>query len=262
MSNMETWRLLISPSGPGAQQMAQDQAIAEAVQSGASPPTLRFYTWWPRAISLGYRQPVDLVDRPLAQTLGVDIVRRVTGGDAILHSDDLTYAIALPQNHRLAQRGVLASYMAISDGLVAGLTSLGLRATSAPVDRAWKGQESGLCYLTPSRHEIWIDGYKIVASAQGRIHGGVLQHGSLLLSHDDDAYRLARASVPETALHGIRNLLPQVPTIGALVQALTEGLHQEMAMNPEPGSLSSAELRRLDELARIRYADTTWLHRC
>ena len=258
---MESWRLIVSPPGDAPTQMAFDQAIAEAVQSGNSPPTLRFYTWLPLAISLGYGQSIDLVDRDVARTLGVDVVRRVTGGEAILHSDELTYSVTVPRSHRLARGGVLASYFSISQGLLVGLESLGLAPTAGngPVPR--RRDSSGLCFATPSRHEIWVDGHKVVGSAQGRVHGGVLQHGSVVLSHGEELYPLTHSPKPADPLCGLRDLLPQPPTIGSLVQTLTEGFAAHLHMSPEPGRVTAAELSRRDELVEVRYANNEWLER-
>ncbi len=258
---MEAWRLLVSPPAAGATHMALDQALAEAVQSGRSPPTLRFYTWWPRTISLGYRQPVDLVDRQIAWTLGVDVVRRMTGGEAILHSDDLTYAVAIPRSHPLARGGVLASYAAISQGLVAGLEALGLTPTAGEALDIASDEALGLCFATPSRHEIWVDGHKVIGSAQGRVHGGVLQHGSVVLSHDDGIYPLTRSRAPIDRLRGLRDVLSQPVTVGSLVQAMTEGFATRLDVIPEPGELTANERSRRDELVKVRYANNDWLER-
>ena len=170
--------------------MAVDQAMAEAVQRGDVPPTLRFYSWRPRALSLGYHQPLHLVDRSLARQYGIDVVRRITGGAALLHSDELTYAIAVPRRHRLVRGGVRASYAALTQGLAAGLEALGLApAVGAPAHAA-EETLPGLCFWSPSGHELWVAEHKMVASAQGRVHGGVLQHGSLVMSHDLDLHPL------------------------------------------------------------------------
>jgi len=151
---METWRLLVDPPAAGARNMAVDQAIAESVQDGSAPPTLRFYTWWPRALSLGYHQPLRLVDRPLAQHLGIDIVRRITGGGALLHSDELTYAVALPRRHDVVRGGIRESYAALTEGLVAGLEALGLAPRAGETAPAPEETLPGLCFASPSTPEI------------------------------------------------------------------------------------------------------------
>ena len=258
---MEPWRLLVDPSAAGARNMAIDQAVAEAVQCGAAPPTLRFYTWWPRALSLGYHQSLRLVDRPLAQHLGIDIVRRITGGGALLHGDELTYAVAVPRRHRLVRGGVRASYAALTQGLIAGLEALGLtpRPGAAPIAPAEARPD--LCFSSPSTHEIWIDGCKMVASAQGRVHGGVLQHGSVVLSHDLDLHRLTHTPLPRARPPGLRDVVPRPVTVGALVQALAQGFADRLRMAPQPGTLTPEERQRSDELVAVRYARDAWLTR-
>ncbi len=259
---METWRLLVNPPQAAAWNMAVDQAIAEAVQDGDAPPTLRFYTWWPRALSLGYHQPVQLVDRPLALRLGIDVVRRLTGGGALLHSDELTYAMAIPRQHILARGGVRASYAALTQGLDAGLEALGLTLRSSAADGATGESLPGLCFSSPSTHEIWIGGRKMVASAQGRVHGGVLQHGSLVMSHDLAIHRLTHTPAPTAPPPGLRDALSQPITIGALVQAMTQGLADRLHIAPVPGALTPEERRRGEELVKVRYAHDAWLARC
>ena len=100
-----------------------------------------------------------------------------------------------------------------------------------------------------------------MGSAQGRVHGGVLQHGSLVLAHDDDAYRITRSPLPAADYRGLRDLLPHPVTIGSLVQVLTEGFADRLAINPEPGTLTPKEIGRRDELVEVRYANHDWLER-
>ena len=259
---MEAWRLIVDPAAAGARNMAVDQAIAEAVQRGDAPPTLRFYSWRPRALSLGYHQPLDLVDRSLARQLGIDVVRRITGGGALLHSDELTYAMAVPRRHRLVRGGVRASYAALTQGLAAGLEALGLAPEAVAPERAPEERLPGLCFWSPSQHELWVGAHKMVASAQGRVHGGVLQHGSLVMSHDLDIYPLTHTSAPNAGLPGLRDVLSQPTTIGALVQTLTQGFAERLRIAPQPGALTPDERHRSDELVKVRYAHDAWLARC
>ena len=259
---METWRLLVDPAAAGARNMAIDQAMAEAVQRGDAPPTLRFYSWRPRALSLGYHQPLHLVDRSLARQRGIDVVRRITGGAALLHSDELTYAIAVPRRHRLVRGGVRASYAALTQGLAAGLEALGLAPEAGAPTHAAEEALPGLCFWSPSGHELWVAEHKMVASAQGRVHGGVLQHGSLVMSHDLDLHPLTRTTAPNACPPGLRDVLPQPTTIGELVQTLTQGVAERLRIAPQPGALSPAERNRSDELVKVRYAHDAWLARC
>ena len=181
---MESWRLLISPAGGGARNLATDQAVAESVRDGASPPTLRFYTWRPAALSLGYGQPLAAVDTELARREGIDLVRRPTGGQAILHNDELTYAVMLPRTHALAAGGVLSSYERLSAGFERGFESLGLEARQGNWQPDPSDAEGLLCFASPSTHELSAQGVKLMGSAQTRLGGALLQHGSIPFAHD------------------------------------------------------------------------------
>ena len=259
---MDVWRLIVSSSAPGPRNLAVDQAIAEHVQAAEAPPTLRFYTWYPRALSLGHAQPVAAVDRPLAGKLGVDLVRRPTGGQAILHNDELTYAMALPKRHPLAARGVLRSYAALSRGLTAGLQRLGLKPELGDWEPKSGQTGDGLCFGSPSRHEIAVRGHKVVGSAQTRLHRGLLQHGSIVLSHDPDIYPLLGLQPVDPPSADLRTLLPDTPAVGSLIQAFTEGFASELDAAFAPSELSPEELARSDELLQLRYATDAWLERC
>jgi lipoate-protein ligase A len=152
------------------------------VAAGASPPTLRFYGWSPACLSLGYFQPFDVVDLDGCRALGVDVVRRPTGGRAILHDCEFTYSVALPASVLGHDGGILPSYYRLSLALQDGLRRLGVPATLAPQSAASGPPEHGpVCFDRPSAHEILLHGRKLVGSAQMRRDGGVLQHGSILI---------------------------------------------------------------------------------
>jgi lipoate-protein ligase A len=164
--------------------MATDQAIAGAVAAGHHPPTLRFYTWHPPCLSLGYAQPADTADHARCAARGWQIVRRATGGGAVLHIDELTYSVCVPESDPRVQGGVLAGYRRLSAGLVAGLEQLGLHPEQAPVHTQSPGLPGAVCFERPSDYEITIGGRKLLGSAQRRLRGVVLQHGALPLSGD------------------------------------------------------------------------------
>src|SRR5205814_2575613 len=119
------WRVIIHRAADGPTNMAIDEAIADSVAAGAVPPTLRFYAWEPACISLGYTQPVTDVDFDSLHAHGWDVVRRLTGGRAILHVDELTYSVAAPSDEPRVAGGVIESYRRLSAGLMAGLAKLG-----------------------------------------------------------------------------------------------------------------------------------------
>ena len=257
---MESWRLLVSPADRGARNLATDEAVSEHVRDGASPPTLRFYTWRPAALSLGYGQPLAVVDADLACRHGIDLVRRPTGGQAILHNDELTYAVMLPREHPLAAGGVLASYERLSTGFERGFASLGLDARQGDWQPAASNGAGLLCFASPSTHELSANGVKLMGSAQTRLGGALLQHGSMPFAHDPRIYDLLRIPRP-AELRGLRDLLAPAPTVGALIEALSTGFTQALSVALAPAQLTGAELQRRDELVQNRYGCTAWLSR-
>src|SRR6266550_5065973 len=176
------WRLLLHPPAEGAWNMAVDEVLLDGIAAGSAPPTLRFYTWTPACLSLGYFQPFSVVNVEGCRGLGIDIVRRPTGGRAILHDRELTYSVALPASVLGHDAGILPSYRRLSLALQAGLQRLGIDASLAPESEAPNRAVHGpACFDRPSAHEILLHGRKLVGSAQVRRAGALLQHGSIVI---------------------------------------------------------------------------------
>lgn len=186
----EKWRLIYDPPQPGIVNMDRDMAILEEVSQGLAPPTLRFYSWSPAALSIGYFQKADnIADISACSRLGIDIVRRPTGGRALLHHRELTYSVVVPESHPLIPRGVLPSYKFFSGAIISGLRELGVNTGLAPGENRGKGLLPGACFDSPSAYEIQVAGKKVVGSAQVRKDDTLLQHGSILLELSLDLYR-------------------------------------------------------------------------
>ena len=119
----ENWYLLNSGTDVGAANMAIDESLC---RQPADRPVLRFFRWDPYCVSLGYGQKVEALDREKCRQNGIDIVRRPTGGRAVLHADEVTYAVIIPVAHPLAQLSVMELYKTLSGGLAEGLRFLGV----------------------------------------------------------------------------------------------------------------------------------------
>jgi lipoyl(octanoyl) transferase len=171
------WRLIddLDSGIDAAGQMAADGALLEDVATGAAP-ALRLYRWDAPALSLGRFQPDDDVDRDACARLGVDVVRRPTGGRGLLHGGDLTYAVAMPRPAGPAGK-VTAVYERLAAGLVAGLAALGVDAAVARND----GPAGPVCFASQQGADLRVGTRKVCGSAQVRAGGAVLQHGSILL---------------------------------------------------------------------------------
>lgn len=265
------WRLVITPITNGAMNMAIDQAIMEAVANDRVPPTLRFFGWEPACLSLGYMQSLRDADQDRLATRGWELVRRMTGGRAILHTDELTYSVALNADHPLVTGGIVQSYRRLSTGLLRGLELLGA-AADAKKDADRSGSKGPVCFEVPSRYEITFDGKKLIGSAQVRKFGAVLQHGTLPLT--GDITRICDALVfPDEQERAIarRRVAERATTLAAAletaisweeaIQAMVGGFETTFGLTFDSAKLTLEELQRADELRAQQYGHADWTGR-
>lgn len=263
---VDVWRLLLSGAADGATNMAVDEAVLEAVSAGEVPPTLRFYTWDPPCLSLGYAQsPEREVDLDRCREDGIHWVRRPTGGRAILHADEVTYSIALPRDDPRVQGDVVDSYRRLSKGLLEGFRLLGLAVVQATPQAAPGREGSPACFDRPSHYEITCQGRKLVGSAQVRRRGGVLQHGAIPLR--GNVARIVRyLRLPEEERSGLcaalqaraitlSDALGYDPGEEAVVEALAQGFAVALAVRLVPGDLTPRERERAALLRAERYLE-------
>lgn len=265
------WRLLETGWQDGATNMAVDEAILEAVAAGEQPPTLRFYGWQPACLSLGYAQPWQVVDWEACAAHGWDVVRRPTGGRAILHVDELTYSVVGPEQEPRLQGGILPSYLRLSDALAMGLEQLGV--TPQRAGAPGEGDVQGpVCFDQPSNYEITSGGRKLVGSAQARRRGMVLQHGTLplygdlrrivyALQYEGEEAREAAATALTASAQTLEECLGQRISYGEAVAALAGGFTTALNLRLEPGKLSAAEQERALRIRAEKYADESWTRR-
>ncbi len=266
-----TWRLIFDGEADGATNMAADEAILNSVIGGTSLPTLRFYGWSPPCLSLGRNQRLAEVDLPACSAAGFDVVRRPTGGRSILHTDELTYSVSLLQTDPRAVGGIVEGYRRLSEGLLAGLHRLGVDAVQVASQRALDGPSTAVCFESPSNYEIMVGGRKLVGSAQWRMRGGVLQHGTLPLSGDLArvvdylAFPAAERGAQQRRLH-LRALTLEEATgtrypFDEVAQALAQGFATALNLDIVPGELTPHERALSAELRDGRYADPDWTAR-
>ncbi len=257
------FRLIDTPPAPGAYNMAVDEALMQSVREGAGP-VLRFYRWQPGCLSLGRNQPaVGIYDPERIADLGIDVVRRPTGGRAVLHRRELTYSVVVAEG---VLGGLRESYLRINRALAAGLRRLGVTVdvmmesdSAAPVPSAEP------CFRDPVVGEVVAGGRKLIGSAQVREGGVMLQHGSLLL-HDDQAVLAsiglnpAAALTPPGAPATLSDFLDPLPDWEALTSALIAGWSSEFGAEPRPDALSAGESARVPGLLR-KHQDLEWIWR-
>jgi lipoate-protein ligase A len=180
------WRLLRTYPANGAWNMAVDEAILESSLRSAVPPTMRLYGWDPPCISIGYAQSSRDVNFSYLEEKGWQLVRRPTGGRAILHTNELTYSLIGVSTQPQFQGNVLETYQRLSTGLLEALRLLGVE-PDPPQKSELTDTESiqnPVCFEVPSNYEITVGGKKLIGSAQARRKSGFLQHGSLPLHGD------------------------------------------------------------------------------
>ncbi len=185
------WRLILDPPMTGKDNMEKDLELMEEVATGECPPILRLYRWFPPAVSLGYFQDAyEVVNMQACTDAGVDVVRRPTGGRAVLHNHELTYSIIVPEVHPFINNGgVMDAYRAISRGIVTAFNLLNILASVTPEEKGQGGFAPGSCFDTPSAYEVQVDRKKVVGSAQLRRDGIVLQHGAIMFKLPADLYK-------------------------------------------------------------------------
>jgi lipoate-protein ligase A len=260
--------------------MAVDEAILENIGRGGAPATLRLYAWSPPCLSLGYSQPFAEVDLDALGRLGWDLVRRPTGGRAILHTDELTYSIAGPHEDPRLVGSVLESYRVLSTALLYALHLLGIQAESLeqPQPAEVPGNPNAaadrfgpVCFEVPSNYEITVNHKKLIGSAQARRKEGVLQHGSLPLIGDlSRILQVLRLSTLERQ-QAKERLLARAATASSVLgrslsweaasQAIEQAFCERLNLEFEPGEMTPWERRRAQELVEQKYAHPQWTER-
>jgi len=255
--------------------MALDEAILLAVAEDRVPPTLRFYAWQPPCLSVGYAQRVTRgFDLEACGAMGYDVVRRPTGGRAVLHIDELTYSVTLPQDDRRVAGGVVSSYRRLSEGLLAGLRRLGLEAARAQLSRHEPDAgRTAACFDLPSHFEIMVGGKKLVGSAQVRRRGVVLQHGALPLEGDitrivrvlrvsSEAHRARLATRLAEMSTTLAQAADRVIPFDEVAQALATGFAEALDLELVSGQLTDWERQRAGWLRERKYGAQQYTLQC
>ncbi len=267
------WRVIQSPPADGTWNMALDEAILETTTRGEMPPTLRLYAWEPPCLSLGHAQPTADVDLERLEERGWHIVRRPTGGRAILHTDELTYSVCGPEDNPILTGDILSSYQRISKAILAAIERIGLGVEALPKEKSPSGSpQEPICFEVPSNYEITVNGKKLVGSAQARRKGGVLQHGTLPLFGDLARITEVLAFPDETSRQAAaERLLGRAATIASglgkhitwkqAAAAFEEAFASTLNLELQPGELSPAELERARLLVQEKYGNPAWTQR-
>lgn len=255
MNSTQSWRLVRDGASTGARNMAVDETLLRSAARGVS--TLRFYSWRPHCLSLGRLQKAA----PAAAfegEFGVDVVRRPTGGRAVWHAHEITYALAMPLDALPPDaRSVSGAYRWLSDGFSEGLRALGL-----PVQMAAQGvrTQGPNCFAASASCDFLVEGKKLIGAAQCRRDDALLQHGSLLLSIDQSQWQ-ARAGGPMNDAVSLSDLGVNVGDenqIEKIIAQLCQGFERVTGADLRLGALSPAEERAAELLVAAKYCNEMW----
>jgi len=266
--------------------MAVDESILEHIHRGESLPTLRLYSWDPPCLSLGHAQPFADVDMERVKAHGWEVVRRLTGGRAILHTDELTYSVTGSADEPVLAGGVLESYNRLAQALMFAMRELGLpvemkedaghvsdvTSQNQPSHAGSVTYVNPVCFEVPSTYEITVNEKKLIGSAQARKKEGVLQHGSLPLNGDltriCDALIFKDEAARENAA---QRLLARATTVQSILgvetswekaaQSFVHGFEAQLGIHFQRGELSRSESERAEELVKEKYANPIWTER-
>jgi lipoate-protein ligase A len=250
----ETWRLIDMRIEDAPTQMSIDEAIAKARLEENNPNTIRLYRWNPSAVSIGYFQSIEKeVNIQSCKDLGVDIIRRITGGGAVYHdfNGEITYSLVAPVNHPKIPADILDSYSKICGAIANGLKRLGIDAEFKPINDIVAGTQ------------------KISGNAQTRRHGVVLQHGTILVDSDiETMFKVLRVSdtkisdkmlkAVQDRVTNLRRYLGRYISFEETKEALLNGFEKTFEISLEPGELTSYEEELVSELFE-KYSSEDWV---
>ena len=243
------FRVLDDPALDGPVNMARDEALMHSVGDRASPPTLRLYQWNAPTISLGYFQAFSDLGSLSEALRGLPVVRRLTGGGAILHDLELTYSVELPVKHALVSGKPNRLYALVHDALIASLSALGVRAA-----RCGQTDDSGprrgpfFCFARRHEFDVLVGSDKIAGSAQRRTRDAILQHGSIIVAN-------RFADQPTASMPG-----PHEEVIARLRTSFAEHFEVLSGEPVKAGEFTERELRAADALVQ-KYAGAEWTQR-
>ncbi|MBM7678212.1 lipoate--protein ligase family protein [Gracilibacillus alcaliphilus] len=266
----ETWYFLDTHKQTPAYNMAVDECLLQWHSEGKIPPVLRFYEWLPAGLSIGYFQKTkNKIDLEAVKKNGFQLVRRLTGGRAVLHDQELTYSIIVSEQHPRMPKSVKEAYLVLSQGLLEGFRNLGIAADFAIPEDKLATTQSAVCFEEPSWYELVVDNKKAAGSAQTRKQGVILQHGSIPLSVDNDTlydlfvYRneqvkqRARAAYDDKAID-IDKAAGRNVSLEETKQAFKAGFEQGLAIQLETFKLSDEQEQAVNELMHSKYLTDEW----
>lgn len=260
----EQWGLLENVPHDAAINMALDEALLKWHHEGEIPPTLRFYQWIAPTLSVGHFQKIDgKIDLDGIRKHQCQFVRRMTGGSAVLHDDELTYSIVISEDHPSIATSIRQAYYDLSKGILQGYKNLGIEATYAD---SLSKERSSICFERPAFYELVVDGKKLSGNAQTRKKGILLQHGSIPISMNIDMlfdlFVFPNERIKQRKKQAfwnkattINRLLQEHVSYEIVKEAFKKGFSDALDIELKAFSLTKSQWSEVYELAEAKYAN-------
>ncbi|WP_158221304.1 lipoate--protein ligase family protein [Salimicrobium humidisoli] len=264
-----TWKFLYTPDLTPAMNMALDEKLMEWHREKRFPPVLRFYTWSPAGLSVGhFQKTLNKVSEEGINKHKVEIVRRLTGGRAVLHDNELTYSIIVDERYPGIPKTVKEACLVLSKGLMKGYSILGIKAEYAIPEKRMN-EPSAVCFEESSWYELIVEGKKAAGSAQVRQKGILLQHGSIPIRTDEEKLfdmfiypsermkQRAKKSFHNKAV-SIEAALNERVTVKHVHEAFLQGFREGLDVTFESLNLSKEDWKEVEILAETKYMSEEW----
>ncbi|MBS4179032.1 lipoate--protein ligase family protein [Lederbergia citrea] len=266
----DKWGLLHTGYNDAAVNMALDEKLLDWHSEGKISPVLRFYGWSKPTLSVGHFQRVDrTIDFNAVEKYQCQFVRRLTGGSAVLHDDELTYSLVVSEQKPYISDSIREAYFTLSKGIMAGFKELGIAVDYSIPEEHFKKNATAVCFERPSDYEMLVDGKKISGHAQTRKKGVLLQHGSLPFSIDEqmlfDLFNFSseeirqkqRSTFSEKAI-SMNDVSSEKITYEIATKAFTKGFENGLNLELVPLKLTDSQWAEVHELAEAKYRSDEW----
>lgn len=264
------WLYVNTGHHDAAVNMALDECMINWLNEGKIGPTLRFYGWKEPSLSLGRFQKAErTIDFETVERHGCQFVRRLTGGSAVLHDNELTYSLVISEDDPGIPKTVKDAYAILSRGVLEGYRALGVEADYAMPEMRTKRERTAICFETPAIYEMVVDGKKLSGNAQTRLRGVLMQHGSIPMSIDVnmlfDLFRFpsekSRTRKRE-AFHkkavAVDDILHKQHTYDMMTEAFKKGFESGLGITLTPYELSEQDWEEVYDLAKQKYETDAW----
>lgn len=250
--NKKIWRLIIDDPQDGSCNMAVDEAILHQRRIGASPSTLRLYSWLKPTVSLGYFQHIDVPMLDLCRQQHLDLIRRPTGGGFVLHDQEITFSVIFSRQDLRQQHQTVEYYRVIATCVQKALRRLSIAVTLS--EQVFDGKDNSFsCFNKPTKYDLLAAGKKVCGSAQRRYRDIILQQGSLILRPSGDPGFWQQAT-------GLEEVMREKISRPGIYQALQASFSEELHITFMPEGLTAAEQALAGRLTAEKYALAAWNH--